>query len=82
MKQPENLCLDVRQVPSLEAAIDHWLAARDIFKTEPSDENQHDYNSTLYDLGAAWGERYTEDADTLGAFEWYRRGLIAPETDE
>ena len=64
---------------SLEEAIDHWLAARDKFKMEPSEESQHDYNSTLYDLGAAWGERYPEDADTPGAFEWFRRGLISPE---
>lgn len=81
MTQPENSHLDVRQVPSLEAAIDQWLAARDNFKMEPSEENQHEYNATLYDLGAAWGERYTEDADTPDAFQWYRRGLIAPEKD-
>ncbi len=57
------------------------FAARDKFKIEPSDENQHGYNATLYDLGAAWGERYSEDADTPGAFQWYRLGLIAPEED-
>jgi hypothetical protein len=81
MEIPENLYLDVRLVPPLEEAIDHWLGARDKFKIEPSDENQHDYNSTLYDLGAAWGERYPGDADTPEAFEWYRRGLIAPEEE-
>jgi hypothetical protein len=81
MNREGNLILDVRQVPSLEKAIDHWLAARDVFKTEPSDENRHEYNATLYDLGAAWGERYPEDADMPGAFEWYRRGLIAPEEE-
>jgi hypothetical protein len=82
MKCKGNLCLDVRVVPSLETAIDQWLAARDKFKTEPSDESQHDYNATLFDLGAAWGERYPEDANTPGAFEWYRRGIIALEEDE
>ena len=82
MKCKGNLCLDVRVVPSLETAIDQWLAARDKFITEPSDESQHDYNATLFDLGAAWGERYPEDANTPGAFEWYRRGIIALEEDE
>jgi hypothetical protein len=81
MNRNGNLQLDVRLVPSLETAIDNRLAARDVFKMEPSDENQHEYNATLYDLGAAWGERYSEDGDTPGAFEWYRRGLIAPEEE-
>jgi hypothetical protein len=76
-----SLQLDVRIVPTLEEAIDHWLAARDKFKMEPSDESQRDYEATLYDLGAAWGERYPEDADSPEAFQWYRRGLIAPEED-
>jgi hypothetical protein len=48
---------------------------------QPSDENQHEYNATLFDLGAAWGERYPEATDTPGAFEWFRRGLIAPEAE-
>jgi hypothetical protein len=55
--------------------------ARDQFKIEPSDENLSDYDATLHDLGAAFGERYPEDADTPGAFEWYRLGLIAPEEE-
>ena len=82
MKSNANLQLDVRLVPPLEEAIDQWLAARDKFKMQSTDETQHEYNATLYDLGAAWGERYTEDADTPGAFEWYRRGLTTPEEDE
>ena len=81
MNRTGNLILDVRMVPSLETAIDQWLAARDQFKIEPSDENLSDYNATLHDLGAALGERYPEDADTPGAFEWYRLGLIAPEEE-
>jgi hypothetical protein len=81
MNRTANLQLDVRSVPSLEEAIDQWLAARDNFKMQSTDENRHEYNATLHDLGAAWGERYPEDADTPGAFEWYRRGLIAPEED-
>jgi hypothetical protein len=82
MKSNGNLILDVRQVPNLEEAINQWLAARDVYKMQPSDESQHDYNATLCDLGAAWGERYPEDADMPGAFEWYRRGLTTPEEDE
>lgn len=81
MNRTANLQLDVRLVPSLETAIDQWLAARDKFKTEPSDENLSDYNAMLNDLGAAWGERYPEDPDTPEAFQWYRRGLIAPEEE-
>jgi hypothetical protein len=81
MKINGELYLDVRFVPSLEAAINQWLAVRHLFKTEPSDESRYEYNVTLYGLGAVWGERYPNDADTPGAFEWYRRGLIAPEED-
>lgn len=81
MNCPANLHLGVRRVPSLEAAIEKWLAARHNFIEQSTDENRHEYNGTLNDLGAAWGERYTEDADMPGAFEWYRRGLIAPEEE-
>ena len=81
MRAQGNLCIDVRSVPPLEEAIDNWLAARDVYKMQPSDENQHEYNATLFDLGAAWGERYPEATDTPGAFEWFRRGLIAPEAE-
>jgi hypothetical protein len=82
MKSPQNLhVINARPVPDLETAIDRWLAARDNFKMQSTDENRHDYNATLYDLGAAWGERYPEDADTRDAFQWYRRGLIAPEEE-
>jgi hypothetical protein len=51
MNRNGNLILDVRQVPSLEAALDQWLAARDDLKMQPSEGNQHEYNATLYDLG-------------------------------
>lgn len=81
MNRKGNLILDVRQVPSLEVAIDNWLGARDRFKMQSTDEDRHDYNASLFDLGAAWGEHYPEDADVPGAFEWYRRGLIAPEEE-
>ena len=81
MNRNASLKLDVRPVPSLETAIDQWLAARDNFKMQPSDESQRDYEATLNDLGVAWGERYPGDTDTPEAFEWYRRGLIAPEED-
>ncbi|MGA2755107.1 MAG: hypothetical protein ABSE53_15210 [Terracidiphilus sp.] len=74
MKCNGSLHLDVRLVPNLETAIDQWLAARDKFKIEPSDENLSDYNATLYDLGAALGERYPESTNTPGvsaaAYAW------------
>jgi hypothetical protein len=79
--EQSELRLDVQLVPRLEAATDQWLAARDKFKMEPSDEYQSDYEVTLNDLGAAWGERYPEATDTPDAFEWYRRGLIAAEDE-
>lgn len=82
MNLPENLQLDVRLVvPDLATAIENWLNARENFKTDPSEECQHEYNSTLYDLGAVWNERYSQEADTLRAFDWFRRGLIAPEEE-
>jgi hypothetical protein len=82
MNRNGNPILDVRQVPSLESAIAQWLAARDNFKIQSTDEARHDYEATLWNLGAAWKERYPDAADTQGAFEWYRRGLIAPEEDQ
>jgi hypothetical protein len=81
MNRTASLQPDVRVVPDLEEAIDHWLAARDNFKMQSSDENQHEYNATLFDLGVAWGERYPEATGTPEAFQWYRRGLIAPEEE-
>ncbi len=82
MENLQNLhVINARPIPNLATAIDNWLAARDKFKVQPSDESQLEYNATLFDLGAAWGERYPDVADTPGAFEWYRRGLIAPEED-
>ena len=81
MNRTANLQLDVRIVPSLEEAIDHWLVARYKFKMQSTDENQHEYNATLFELGAAWGERYPEDAYKPDAFERFRRGLIAPEEE-
>jgi hypothetical protein len=81
MKSNGNLRLDVRLVPSLEEAIDQWLSARDNFKMQPNHECQRGYEATLNDLWVAWGEQYPEVADTPEAFEWYRRGLIAPEDE-
>ena len=81
MEIPENLILDVRQVPSLEAAIGNWLAARDAFKSQPSDENRNEYNATYFGLGVAFNELYPEASGTPDAFQWYRRGLIAPEEE-
>jgi len=82
MDNLQNLhVINARPVPDLATAIDNWLAARDNFKMQPTDEARDEYNATLFDLGAAWGERYPEATDTPDAFEWYRRGLIAPEED-
>jgi len=83
MNQPENLhIIDARPVPELATAIDRWLAARNAYKMQRSDGSEYSYNARYFDLGAAFVERYPEAADTRGAFEWFRRGLIAPETDE
>lgn len=82
MKDPAHLQVDVRPLPSLKTEIDRWLAARKTAKTVPSEETRHAYNATLFDLGAAWVERYPEGANAPGAFDWFRRGLIAPEADE
>lgn len=81
MESRQNLTLDVRQVPSLEAAIDLWLAARDAFKSQPTDENRNEYNATYFALGVAFNERYPEASGTPDAFQWYRLGLIAPEEE-
>ena len=40
MERSENLNPDVRLVPTLEAAIDRWLAARGEYKKQASDEKQ------------------------------------------
>jgi len=83
MKQPENLhIINGRPVPDLATATDQWLVARDSYKSQRSDESEYAYNLTWFELGAAFAERYPEAADTLGALERFRRGLIAPETDE
>jgi hypothetical protein len=79
MNRNGSLILDVHQVPSLETAIDHWLAARNNFKMLPSNENRRNYEATLNALGVAWNQHYTEASNTPDAFQWYGRGLIAPE---
>jgi hypothetical protein len=81
MKHIASFQLDVRIAPSLGKAISQWLDARDSFKIQPSDVSQREYEATLNNLGVVWGELYPEGADTPGAFEWYRRGLIAPDAD-
>jgi hypothetical protein len=45
MNRNENVQLDARIVPSLEEAIDQWLAARDNFMMRSTDENQHEYKA-------------------------------------
>ena len=82
MNQPKNLhIMNARPVPELATAIDNWLAARDQFKIEPTDEYHHEYDATYFDLSEAWLERYPDAAYTPEAFDWYRRGLIAPEEE-
>ncbi|MGA2675040.1 MAG: hypothetical protein ABSE99_17635 [Terracidiphilus sp.] len=79
MENLQNLhVINARPVPDLATATDNWLAARDNFKLLPSNENLHNYEATRNNLGVAWSERYPDAADTPGAFELYRRGLIAP----
>ena len=73
--------INARPVAELATAIDRWLAARDAYKLKRSDKSEYDYNATYFALGEAFAERYPEAADTAGAFEWYRRGLIAPEDE-
>jgi hypothetical protein len=47
MRSNTELRLNARLVPRLDAATDQWLAARDKFKMEPSDEYQSDYEVIL-----------------------------------
>jgi hypothetical protein len=82
MKQPDNLHVDACPVPDLTIAIDRWLAARANFKMQSTDEARHEYNSTYFALGVAFNVRYPEGVATPGAFQWYRRGIIAPEEEE
>ncbi len=79
MNCPANLHLGVRRVLSFEAAIEKWLAARRNFIEQTTDENRNEYNGTLNDLGAAWRQRYPDNADTPGEFESFCCGLIAPD---
>lgn len=81
METADSFNTAAQSAPELAAAIDRWLAARGEYQKHASDENQHEYNATLFALGEVWAKRYSEAADTPGAFEWFRRGLIAPETD-
>ncbi|MGA9069014.1 MAG: hypothetical protein WB424_02090 [Terracidiphilus sp.] len=82
MESPQNLhVINARPVPELATAIDQWLAARDNFKMQPSDENQHNYEATRNNLGVAWGERYPDASGSPKAFEWFCLGLIAAEEE-
>lgn len=82
MEQPENLHMCVHPTADLTTAIDRWLAARGDYKKQASDESEYNYNAAYFALGAAWAERYPEDADTPRAFESFWRGLISPEDEE
>jgi len=68
-------------VPSLEAAIDHWRAARYQFQTEPPAESLLTYNFGTDDLEAVWRRWFPQHAETAGAFERFRFGLIAAEDE-
>ena len=81
MNRKGNQILDVRKVPSLEIAIDQWLAARDKFTMQSTDESRNEYNATYFALGVAFNERYPEATETPEAFQWFRRGLIVPEEE-
>lgn len=79
MEQPENLHMNAQPAAALATAIDRWLEARGEYKKQSSAESEYRYNETYFSLGAAWTERYPDAANSPGAFEWFRRGLIAPE---
>ena len=80
MESLQNLhVINASSVPELATAIDRWMAARDNFKSLPSNESQHNYKATRNNLGVAWGERYPEVANTPEAFERFCLGLIAAE---
>lgn len=82
MEIPKNLHVIVtRPVPELATSIDRWLTARTEYKKHASDENQYTYNAAYFALGEAWAEQHPDAADTPGAFEYFRRGLIAPEEE-
>lgn len=82
MNQPENLhIMNARPVREFATAIDQWLAARGEYQKQASDENRNAYNAAYFALGEAWAGRYPEAASSSGAFEWFRRGLIAPEDE-
>jgi hypothetical protein len=81
MKHNENQSFNTGPVPELAIAINLWLAARSEYKKQASDENEQAYNATHYALGEAWAGRYPDGADTPGAFEQFRVGLIAPEEE-
>ena len=81
MAQPESLHPIVCPVPPLETAVTEWLTARAKYKAHRSDESELIYNATFFALGTAFCERYPESANTPGALDWFRRGLIAPEDD-
>lgn len=82
MNQPENLhIINGRPVPDLAIAINRWLAARGEYKKQASDQKQNAYNAAYFALGEAWAERNPEATNVPGAFEWFRRGLIAPEKE-
>jgi hypothetical protein len=82
METAKNFTPDVQATRELATAIDRWVAARKNATAVLSDENRHAYNATLFALGEAFVERYPEAVEMPEIFQWYRRGLIAPEADE
>lgn len=82
MEQPDNLHMCVHPVADLATAIDRWLAAHGDYKKRASDESEYNYNAAYFALGEAWARSCPEAAVELGAFERFRRGLIAPGEEE
>jgi hypothetical protein len=78
-EEQSELCLDVRLVPTLQVAIDRWLAVRTEYKKQASDENLHAYNAAYFALGEAWVERHPDAVDVPGGFERFQSRLISPE---
>jgi hypothetical protein len=82
MTQPENLHLISRPLADLKTATADWLAARNEYKKQASDENEHAYNLSYFALGEAWAGQCPDAVDVPGGFEAFRRSLIVPETGE
>lgn len=65
MEATKHFNTDVQTAPELATTIDRWLVARGQYQKHASDETQHAYNATLFDLGAVWVSRSCRNARSL-----------------